>query len=183
VLNHLQNKKLETVKKFLNPRGIVCMLVVITAITFQTACSSSKGMQSTATRKEVKGNWMLNNITYDGLVPGEKYNIALLDEGTGDCLKGSSWVLPNNGYGSYTLTSADAGCRPGQRKIVWSYRTENGETIFQYKRLEEGEKAKNVKEGYQFKIVSADDKTLNLQQHVTSEGKMIYINYQFTSIQ
>lgn len=169
------------IKNF-NSRKSVFLLLIIAAIIFQTACSSSKGKQPAATRKEVKGNWMLNNITYDGLVQGAKYNIALLDEGAGDCLKGSTWVLPNNGFGSYTLTASDAGCTPGERKIMWSYRTENGETIFQYKKLEEGVKAKNVTEGYRFKIVSTDANTMNLQQQVASEGKMIYINYQFTSI-
>jgi hypothetical protein len=169
-------------KNFLNTRRSVCMLVVITAIIFQTACSSSKGVQPTANRKEVKGKWLLDSIGYEGLVPGAKYNIALLDEGAGNCLDGSTWVLPNNGFGSYTLTTAVTGCTPGERKINWSYRTENGETIFQYKRLEEGVKAKNVTEGYRFKIVSVDENSMKLQQQVTSEGKIIYINYQFTNI-
>ena len=168
-------------KNFNTARGI-CMLFVITAIIFQTACSSSKSAQPTTNRKEVKGKWMLDSIGYEGLVPGAKYNIALLDEGAGNCLAGSTWVLPNNGFGSYTITTTSTGCTPGERKINWSYRTENGETIFQYKRLEEGVKAKNVTEGYRFKIVSAGDNAMHLQQQVTSEGKTININYQFTSI-
>ena len=162
--------------------GSVCMVFVITAIIFQTACSSSKNTQPTADRKEVKGKWMLDSIGYEGLVPGAKYNITLLDEGAGKCLQGSTWVLPNNGFGSYTLIATAAGCTPGERKINWSYRTENGETIFRYKRLEEGVKAKNVTEGYFFKVLSADDNTMRLQQEVTSEGKIIHINYQFKSI-
>lgn len=158
------------------------MLSVVAAILFQTACSSSKSAQPTANRKEIKGSWVLNSISYEGLVPGAKYNIALLDEGTADCLKGSTWVLPNNGYGSYTLVATTAGCKPGERKIVWSYRTENEETIFQYKVLEDGVKAKKVTEGYRFKIVSADETSMHLQQETAADGKMVYINYQFTSI-
>lgn len=158
------------------------MLLVITAILYQTACSSSKTVQPTANRKEVKGKWMLDSVGYEGLVPGAKYNIDLLDEGAGNCLAGSTWVLPNNGFGTYTLITTATGCTPGQRKINWSYRTVNGETIFQYKRLEAGVKAKNVTEGYRFKIISADDNTMHLQQQVSSEGKTININYQFTSI-
>ena len=169
-------------KKTFNTRRGVCMLFVITAIIFQTACSSSKSVQPTANRKEIKGKWMLDSIGYEGLVPGAKYNITLLDEGAGKCLKGSKWILPNNGFGSYTLITTAAGCTPGERKINWSYRTVNGETIFQFKKLEEGVKAKKITEGYQFKIISADDNSMRLQQQVISEGKTININYEFTSI-
>ncbi|MES2650056.1 MAG: hypothetical protein V4717_24480 [Bacteroidota bacterium] len=169
-------------KKKFSIGSSVCMLLLTTAILVQTACSSSKTAQPSANRKEIKGKWMLDSIRYEGLVPGAKYNIALLDEGASECLAGSTWVLPNNGFGSYTLTSNATGCTPGERKINWSYRTISGETIFQFKKLEEGVKAKNVSEGYRFKIVSADDNAMSLQQEVTSEGKPVYINYAFTSI-
>lgn len=149
---------------------------------FLGACSGSKQNQPSAERKEIKGSWTLNTISYEGLTPGAKYNIALLDEGTAACLEGSTWVLPNNGFGSYTLTSSSTGCTPGERKIVWSYRLENGETIFQYKRMEEGVKAKKVTDGYKLKIVSADDNAMQLQQETAADGKMIYINYQFSKV-
>ena len=168
-------------KSFSTGSGIT-MLFLLTAIIIQTACSSSKTAQPSADRKEVKGKWMLDSISYEGLVTGAKYNIELLDEGAGKCLTGSTWVLPNNGFGSYTLVNATTGCTPGERKINWSYRTENGETIFQYKRLDEGVKAKNVTEGYRFKILFADNNAMSLQQQVLSEGKTIYINYHFNSI-
>ena len=154
-------------------------LTVLAAMLLQIACSSSKQVPPTADRKDIKGSWQLNTVSYDGLVAGAKYNIALLDEGAAPCLEGSNWTLPNNGYGSYTLTATAAGCKPGERKIIWSYRNENAETIFQYKLLEEGVKAKNVTEGYQFKIVSADENAMRLQQQVSVEGKPVYINYQF----
>jgi hypothetical protein len=158
------------------------MLTVLAAMLLQMACSSSKQVPPTADRKEIKGSWLLNTISYDGLEAGAKYNIALLDEGPAECLKGSTWILPNNGFGSYSLISTAAGCTPGERKINWSYRTDNGETIFQYKVLEEGVKAKKVTEGYRFKIVSADENNMHLQQETAADGKMVYINYQFTSI-
>ncbi len=168
-------------KKYLIIGRSVITLLILTAIAVQTGCSSSKG-QATANRKEIKGSWVLNSISYDGLATGAKYNIALLDESTDDCLQGSTWVLPNNGFGSYTLVSTAAGCTPGERKIVWSYRTIDGETIFQYKLLEDGVKAKKVTEGYRFKILSASEDSMQLQQETTAGGKTVYINYQFTSI-
>jgi hypothetical protein len=105
----------------------------------------------------------------------------LLDEGDENCLKGSTWVLPNNGNGTYTIAQSDAsGCTPGERNIVWSYRQENGQTIFQYKRLPGGVKAKNITDGYKFNIVSATDANLSLRSSVPFEGSTIYINYSFS---
>lgn len=158
------------------------LIPAVVSILFLGACSSSKKAQPTAERKEVKGTWLLNKVSYDGLTPGAKYNITLLDEGFASCLEGSTWVMPNNGFGSYTIAPSAVGCAPGERKIVWSYRQENGETIFQFKKLEEGVKAKKVVDGYKFKIVSATDDALQLQTEAASEGKIIYVNYQFSKI-
>ena len=101
----------------------------------------------------------MENITYEGLPQGQKVKLTLLDEGTENCLKGSTWVFPNNGNGSYTIAQNEPGCTPGERNIVWSYQLENGQTILQYKRLPGGVKAKDITDGYKFNIVSATDAT------------------------
>jgi hypothetical protein len=146
-----------------------------------TSCSSSKNATATASRNDVKGTWVLDNITYDGIPQGEKVKLTLLDEGDENCLKGSTWVLPNNGNGSYTIVQTDGtACTPGERNIVWSYRVENGETIFQYKRLPGGVKAKDITDGYKFSIVSATDANLALRSSVPYNGSTININYSFS---
>jgi len=144
-----------------------------------TACSSSKKATGTPGRNDVKGTWLLENITYDGLPQGQKIKLVLLDEGDENCLIGSTWVFPNNGNGSYTITQNKSGCTPGERNIVWSYQLENDQTIFQYKRLPGGVKAKDVTDGYKFNIVSATDATLSLRSNVSYEGNTISINYSF----
>jgi len=145
------------------------------------SCSNSKNAASTANRTDVKGTWVLDNISYDGIPQGQKVKLTLLDEGDENCLKGSTWVLPNNGNGTYTIAQSDAsGCTPGERNIVWSYRQENGQTIFQYKRLPGGVKPKNITDGYKFNIVSATDANLSLRSSVPFEGSTIYINYSFS---
>lgn len=153
------------------------------AVMFMVSCAGSKQDKPSANRRDVKGSWLLQDISYEGLAAGAKYNITLLDEGTPECLKGSTWVLPNNGFGSYTLVSNTAGCTPGERKINWSYRTENGETMFQFKKLQEGVKAKRVEDGYRLSIISATDDALHLQQQTAADGKMVYINYRFVKAQ
>jgi hypothetical protein len=157
--------------------GISFMLAATMII---TSCSSSKKATATASRDDVKGTWVLENITYDGLPHGQKIKLTLLDEGNENCLKGSTWVFPNNGNGSYTITQNESGCASGERNIVWSYRLENGQTILQYKRLPGGVKAKDITDGYKFNIVSATDANLSLRSAVVFEGTTISINYSFS---
>ncbi len=147
-----------------------------------SSCSSSKqSATATASRNDVKGTWVLDNITYDGIPQGQKVKLTLLGEGDETCLEGSTWVFPNNGNGSYTISQNEStDCVPGERNIVWSYRQENGQTILQYKRLPGGVKAKDITDGYRFDILSATDATLALRSNVNFEGSTININYNFT---
>jgi hypothetical protein len=143
-----------------------------------SSCSSSK-KTGTVSRNAVKGTWTLDQISYEGLASSERLRLTLLDEGSETCLKGSTWVLPNNGYGSFTISQNQQGCLPGQKNIVWSYRTEADQPIFQFKKLEGGVKAKDIEEGYRFKVLSADDASMVLQSQISYQGKPIYINYSF----
>ena len=158
-------------------KGFVPLL--LTAFAF-FSCTSSKKTTAAVSRDELKGTWQLDNITYEGLPQDQKVKLTLLGEGPEVCLKGSTWVLPNNGNGSYTINSNDAGCSAGQRSIVWSYRVENDQPIFQYKKLPGGVKAEDVLEGYKFTIVDAAAEKLNLKSNVNFEGSSISIHYQFS---
>ncbi len=160
-------------------KAIQILPLIAGVMILASSCSSSKNATATAKREDIKGTWVLENITYDGSPQGN-VKLTLLGEGNENCLKGSTWIFPNNGNGSYTIAQNDAtDCTPGERNIVWSYRLENGQTILQYKRLPGGVKAKDVTDGYKFEIVSATDATLNLRSNVLFEGNTIYINYSF----
>ncbi|MET0636993.1 MAG: lipocalin family protein [Chitinophagaceae bacterium] len=157
------------------------LIPVIAASLMIASCGGPKNVV-TGERKDVKGNWTLNNITYEGIPAGQNVRITLLDEGTDACLRGSTWKFPNNGNGTYTINSSAPGCMVGERSIVWSTRQEATSTIFQFKRISGGVKPKNVEEGYRFRIISADDNAMQLQSEVTFEGRPLYINYLFTKL-
>jgi len=148
-------------------------------IVLMASCSSSK-KATVAKRNDVKGTWTLSQISYEGLATNERLRLILLDEGSEACLTGTTWVLPNNGYGSYTITSNSAGCVPGKKNIVWSYREEGSQAIFQYKLLPGGEKAKDITEGYKFNIVSASSNSMVLQTQISYQGNPVFINYSFS---
>lgn len=158
--------------------GIACATAVVLA-----SCSSGKKATETTKapeRSDLKGDWVLNQISYDGLSAGEKLRFTLLDEGSEDCLKGSTWHLPNNGNGYYTINSNASACAPGQKNIVWSYREENKQPVFQYKRVTSGVKPKDVADGYKFRILAASDAAMTLQSEISYQGNPIRINYSFS---
>lgn len=156
------------------------ILPAIAGLFIIASCSSSKSTSTTASRTQVKGTWILDKITYEGIAAGEGLKLQLLDEGSDACLTGSTWVLPNNGYGSYTIASSQSGCIAGQKNIVWSYRKDGDQPFFQYKKLEGGVKAKNIEEGYRFRILSATGNAMVLQSEISYQGNPIFINYNFS---
>jgi hypothetical protein len=149
-------------------------LPLLTIVLILAACSSSK--VAVAKKSDVKGNWVLNNVS-----SSERIKLTLLDEGSDACLQGSTWSLPNNGYGSYTIAN-NASCTAGERKIIWSYQKDGSQPMLQFKKLQEGVKAKNVEEGYRFKIISASGNSMVLQSEITNQGHPIYITYTFSKI-
>jgi hypothetical protein len=156
------------------------LLPLATGILFLAACSSSKNAGSTAGRDDIKGTWQLDRINIDGISASEKVKLTLLDEGDEKCLTGSTWVFPNNGYGSYTIATTATGCAPGQRSIIWSSRNDGGQTYLQYKILPGGVQAKDVTDGYRLKVVSATGGVMQLQSETSFEGKPLVINYSFS---
>jgi hypothetical protein len=155
------------------------MLIVMAIILSLVSCSSSKKATGSVSRNDIKGTWQLENISYEGLPQDQKLKLTLLDEGSEECLKGSTWTFPNNGYGNYTITQNGPGCTSGERSIVWSHQVENGKDVLQFKKLTGGVKAKDVTDGYKFNILSATENNLVLSSNVSFQGSPISINYSF----
>lgn len=147
------------------------------SIALISSCGASKNSIS---KKDIKGTWTLNDVRVSGLDRNDVVKIQLFRDADINCFKGSTWVLPNNNYGSYTINGG-TGCTTGSRNIVWSYEQQNGETVFQFKRLQEGVKAKNIGEGYLFKIISVTAEAMQLQTQVSFENKMLTLDYMFSA--
>ena len=162
-------------------KNLNLLMIAFISITIFAACSGSKtAAVPAASRNDLRGNWTLNDVTVTGLGKYDEVKIQVFDDADVNCFKGSTWALPNNNYGSYTLNNSGAGCTSGIRNIVWGYRQENGETLFTFKKLQEGVKAKNIEEGYKLKIVSATSDAMVLQSQVMFENKTLTLNYQFS---
>lgn len=152
--------------------------VLLTVVFVSASCSNSKKSSNTVPRNDFKGNWTVTNVSVEG-TDTKNLKIEAFDDVPLNCFNGSTWVFPNNGYGSYTINSQD--CAGGARQILWSTRNVNGNTNFNFKRVDGLKKnqSKNVAEGYSLEVISSDKDHFVAQSPVSFEGKTIYIVYNF----
>lgn len=147
------------------------------ATLFLMSCSSGKNTP-VAPRKDFKGEWTITSARLEGAEG--KINITAFDDAALRCFEGSEWVLPNNGYGSYTIAGG-ADCPGGTRKIIWSQRVSGGVTLFNFKKIDGVKKSdsKHVEEGYSLEVTSFSDNAFVARSPVLFEGKTVYVVYNF----
>ncbi len=151
-------------------------LCLIAVSLFAVSCASSSGAATQSISKgSVQGNWIVTDIQFEGIPANSK--VTVFDEASYNCFKGSSWVLPSNGKGSYTLSSTSDGCTTASQPIMWSLYKQAGSTMFQFKKLAEGVKAKDVTDGYRVELTSADGNNMVWRAPVTFEGNSAFIVY------
>ena len=149
-------------------KKIITLALVMSAFALLiSACSATKSVvNGGSTRSNFVGSWTVTDVGYESLV--ESAVQTVFDQGPPASFVGSTWQLTNSGNGSYTLSGGAA------QKIFWSL---NGQT-FQFKKIYEGDKPKNVAEGYQLVVVSNDGSTMKLKTPIaigsTGTGYVVY---------
>ena len=125
-------------------------------------------------RSKFVGTWTLNNVSYDGLVGNAVQRV--FDQAPPADFIGSTWILTNSGNGQYSLTNGTS------QSIYWSYYNPgNGvEPAFQFKKVYQGDKAKNIDSGYRLIIGSADGNTMVLKTAINVGSNNGYVVYSFT---
>lgn len=156
-------------------KNLLFAFAVIAVSVFLYSCKTSSSHY--VNKVKLDGNYVLENVQLNGLPGDAKYKVTLLNDVSSDCFTGSDWVLPHNGYGSYTIGSK-SDCFEGKRNINWSVRTSGGQSIFQLKVLD-GRKAKEVTEGYIMNIVSATLQGFVLESPVSVDGHSGTVVYNF----
>jgi hypothetical protein len=142
-----------------------------------SACSTVKSLPAAATgasRARFVGTWTLSKIDYDGLLTGSVQNV--FDQAPPNDFIGSTWKLTNSGNGIYTLQNGTS------QTIFWSVNNNgvNKGQIFQFKKIYQGDKAKNVQEGYQLIVDAQDGKAMTVKSPIALDNKTAYIIYSFT---
>jgi hypothetical protein len=158
-------------------RILVIAALLCSSLMILQSCSGTKGTTAGANlrRGNVTGTWVLNDITFEG-VPAANVK-SLFSEASYKCFIGSTWSLTNSGNGSYLLPGT-AECPTRTQAIFWSVST--ADETFQFKKLLEGDKAKNVTEGYRLILSSATGDNLVLKSPVEYGSGAAYIVLNFS---
>lgn len=150
-------------------------IAILSVILVLSACSGQKNtVSNNVSRGKFVGTWTLNNVSYDGLLQNAVQNV--FDQAPPEAFTGSTWKLTNSGNGVYTLSNG------ASQTIFWSvYNGGSTGTQFQFKKIYQGDKPKNVAEGYRLDIAGNDGSTMTLKAPVAigSNGTG-YIIYSFT---
>jgi len=136
------------------------------------ACSTTKSLVG-ASHGHINGTWTLTNVSYDGLLPGAVQNV--FDQAPPAAFVNSTWRLTNSGNGLYTLANGTS------QSIFWSYNDQDkSNPMFQFKKIYEGDKAKNIAEGYQLNVAQVDGSSMTLKLPVAVGDKTAYIVFTFS---
>ncbi len=151
--------------------------ILCSSIMLLQSCSTPKNAAGNASlrRANVVGYWVLNDISFEG-VPAENVK-SMFNEASYKCFIGSTWSLTNSGNGSYTLPGT-ADCPARTQDIFWSVST--ADETFQFKKLNEGDKAKDITDGYRLIFSSATNDNLVLRSPVDYGNGQANIVLNFT---
>lgn len=151
--------------------------VMLVALIF-SACSSLKKNPNAISRGKISGNWGISAVTLEGLLPGSVQNV--FGTATYKCFENSNWKLTNSGDGSFTINNTENGCQVGfTQKIYWSYNNGTSGPEFQFKKLYDKDKPKNVDEGYRLVVTSITPNTMVLKSPVQYGEKTGFVVYNF----
>lgn len=154
---------------------LIAALICSSLIVLQS-CSPKTTTGTTAVKRgDVSGNWVVNDITFDG-IPSVAVK-SFLGESSYKCFIGSTWNLTNSGNGSYSLPS-NATCAAKTQTIFWS--VSPADETFQFKKIFEGEKPKNITDGYRLALGGSDGTNMIIKSPIEYGGKTAYIVMSFT---
>ena len=140
---------------------------------FIAGCSTSKkATDLKATNGSLSGKWTVSEINVD--LPSAFKVTDVFDEAPYMDFQGSTWDLIRNGNGSFTLANGK------KENIYWSIYGKGDNAQFQFKKLN-GEKARNVAEGYRLQLQNITSNSFIAKSPVDlGNGNTGYITYTFT---
>lgn len=150
---------------------------------FMTLCFLSCGTSKTVrtSKKTIKGNWTLNNITYSQT---GTYEVTLLNDASKACFEGSDWqFIPNNNTGMYTITKGD--CVTGGRYFSFTIQEIDEATGYYDFLLKPTDKKGNseTNAGFRLRLSQLSETNMQWQQTVLVEEEPFTINMNFIKTQ
>jgi len=140
------------------------------------SCGVSKTVRQS--KKVIKGDWMLQTITYD---QAGTFNVSLLNDTSKACFEGSTWqFVPNNNTGKYTISNS--GCDAGERYFIFTIQEIDEATgLYDFLLKPTDKKGKSdTNKGFRLKLKALSDTNMIWQQTVSVDGRPFTINMNFS---
>lgn len=157
-------------------RIILIAAFAITSLIIFDSCSPKTTTGTIAAKRgDVSGNWVLTTISFENIP--EIAVKSFLGENSYKCFIGSTWNLTNSGNGSYDLPMS-TNCEAKTQPIFWSVST--ADETFQFKKVNEGEKPKNIRDGYRLMLSSASSSNMVIKSPIEYGSGSAYVVLNFT---
>jgi len=153
---------------------LIAALAFSTLITLDSCSPKTTAGTVAAKRGDVSGNWVLANITFENIP--EIAVKSFLGENSYKCFIGSTWNLTNSGNGTYDLPTSTS-CEAKTQNIFWSVST--ADETFQFKKVNEGEKPKNITDGYRLMLSSANKTNMVIKSPIQYGSGSAYVVLNF----
>lgn len=141
------------------------------------ACGGNKPKESRVANKIIKGEWILESVTYNQT---GKYDITLLNDTSKECFEGSKWkFVPNNNRGTYSIENGD--CSTGQRNFVFTVQEidkSSGYYDFLLKPTNEKYQSE-TNQGIRMHLAYLSDDKMTWEQTLRVDGKPFVISMNF----
>ena len=152
------------------------LIVVFALALFAFSCGSTKTVR--ASKKVIKGEWTLQNITYSQT---GTFNVTLLNDVSKECFEQSTWkFIPNNNSGMYTVN--DANCATGDRNFNFTIQEVDEMTgLYDFLLKPTNEKGKSdTNNGFRINLVQLNESSMIWQQSLSVDGKPFIISMNFS---
>ncbi|TPN88857.1 lipocalin family protein [Aquimarina algicola] len=157
-------------------KKLLLLLVVIVL----ASCGSSQ-QTVIAAKKTLKGEWSLDNISYD---QSGIFEVNLYNDASAECFTGSIWkFIPNNNTGTYDVNQSSC-VSTGARNFRFTIPKPEGDGTyyFMFKPINAKKKSTNNNAGYRMALQHLDSTTMTWAMTVSLEGKPFVITMNFNKI-
>lgn len=152
--------------------------MVLSAVAF--SCNAPKTVIQA--KKEVKGFWSLDKISYS---ESGTFNVTIFNDTSKECFEGSTWrFIPNNNSGLYTVDNSN--CPSGERNFIFSIQEMDKDTgLYDFllkPTMKLGKPDKDNSVGFRVRLAQLGESTMRWEQTVNLDGKPFTISMNFSKI-
>ncbi len=150
------------------------ILILTSVLLMLISCGSSNNYKYNREEETpLKGTWVVQDVKYSE----DDVKVTAFGIADAQCFVSSAWTfVPNNHTGKMIAGASNNDCPTVDTDYTWYI---DANDVFHLKPISGGMKAKNVKDGYLFKIHMDGENNFTLLQTANLDGSPVYITYNF----